>query len=175
MSEEDTIFETPAVSVEIKKEEPVRGCAAEIEEVAPVVKKKRTRKREYSPEQREKMLDNLKKGRAASLKKRQAKKELKKEVKSANNKTANEYLDRKLASEGKLLSKIDKLEKMIMNMNTPKPNSEAPKPAPKPIKVEPNALPKPAPKTKPLEVAKAIPIPQLRSLSTYKKKNKWAF
>jgi len=180
MSEEESIFDTPEIKIEIKKEEPV-----EKEEVAVVKKKKKTRKREYTPEQRERMLANLKKGREASLKKRRAKKELKKEIKLNNRKVANDYVNEKLASEDRLLSKIDRLEQMINTMNKrPKPDpvpkpAPAPKPAPKPepkryvtleqinVRRKPKSL-KPKPK----------PIPKVinqRNLSTYRRKNKFGF
>ena len=182
MSEENEIFE-----VEKTTEESPAVEVAETPEVVAPVKKKRTRKRTYTPEQREKMLANLKKGREASLKKRQAKKELKKEIKQNNKKIANDYVNEKLASEGRLLSKIDRLEAMIMKMNTSKP---APTPAPKP-KPAPVAKAKPAPapaqyitlnqirkrtpaSLKPKPVAKPIQINRT-NLSTYKRKNKFGF
>ena len=186
MSEEESIFDTPEIKVEIKKVEPV-----EKDEVIVVKKKRKTRKREYTPEQRERMLANLKKGREASLKKRRAKKELKKEIKQNNRKVANDYVNEKLASEDRLLSKIDRLEQMINTMNKrPKPEPVAkpvpiikPKPAPKPV-------PKPEPtryvtleqinvRRKPKSLKpKPKPIPKVinqRNLSTYRRKNKFGF
>ena len=188
MSEDESIFDEPEIKIEIKKEEPV-----EKEEVIVVKKKKKTRKREYTPEQRERMLANLKKGREASLKKRRAKKELKKEIKQNNRKVANDYVNEKLASEDRLLSKIDRLEQMINTMNKrPKPEPVAkpvpiikPKPAPKPAPV-----PKPEPtryvtleqinvRRKPKSLKpKPKPIPKVinqRNLSTYRRKNKFGF
>tara|TARA_R110002110_G_scaffold240506_1_gene456723 strand:- start:420 stop:989 length:570 start_codon:yes stop_codon:yes gene_type:complete len=189
MSEDESIFDEPEIKIEIKKEEPV-----EKEEVIVVKKKKKTRKREYTPEQRERMLANLKKGREASLKKRRAKKELKKEIKQNNRKVANDYVNEKLASEDRLLSKIDRLEQMINSMNKPKPApASVPKPAPAP---KPKPAPKPAPVPKPeptryvtLEQInvrrkpkslkpKPKPIPKVinqRNLSTYRRKNKFGF
>tara|TARA_R110000822_G_scaffold41401_2_gene112626 strand:+ start:133 stop:717 length:585 start_codon:yes stop_codon:yes gene_type:complete len=194
MSEENEIFEAEKTT----EESPALEVAETPEVVAPV-KKKRTRKRTYTPEQREKMLANLKKGREASLKKRQAKKELKKEIKQNQKKVANDYVNEKLASEGRLLSKIDRLEAMIMKMNTPKPTPKPtakPTPAPAPTPVE---KPKPKPKRveklaeapkqyvtlnqirkrtppslKPKPVAKPIQINRT-NLSTYKRKNKFGF
>ena len=186
MSEENEIFEAEKT---IEESPPVD--APETPEVVAPVKKKRTRKRTYTPEQREKMLANLKKGREASLKKRQAKKELKKEIKQNNKKVANDYVNEKLASEGRLLSKIDRLEAMIMKMNTSKP-APTPAPKPKPKRVEKLAeAPKPAPapaqyitlnqirkrappSLKPKPVAKPIQINRT-NLSTYKRKNKFGF
>ena len=184
MSEDESIFDKPTIEVEIKKEEePV-----EKEQVAVVKKIKKTRKREYTPEQREKMLANLKKGREASLKKRRAKKELKKEIKQNNRKVANDYVNEKLASENRLLSKINKLEEMITNMNKPKPVA-----APVPVqKVKPKPVVKAAsPKRyvsleqinlkrrKPKSLQpKPKPVPKVvnhRNLSTYKRKNKFGF
>tara|TARA_R110000764_G_scaffold63414_1_gene134178 strand:+ start:583 stop:1155 length:573 start_codon:yes stop_codon:yes gene_type:complete len=190
MSEENEIFE-----VEKTTEESPPMDAPETPEVVAPVKKKRTRKRTYTPEQREKMLANLKKGREASLKKRQAKKELKKEIKQNQKKVANDYVNEKLASEGRLLSKIDRLEAMIMKMNTPKPTpaptaKPTPAPAPKP-KPAPAPKPKPAPAPKQYVTLNQIrkrsppslkpkPIvqpPQINrtNLSTYKRKNKFGF
>ena len=186
MSEENEIFEAEKTI----EESPAVEVAETPEVVAPV-KKKRTRKRTYTPEQREKMLANLKKGREASLKKRQAKKELKKEIKQNNKKIANDYVNEKLASEGRLLSKIDRLEAMIMKMNTSKP-TPTPAPKPKPKRVEKLAeAPKPAPapaqyvtlnqirkrtppSLKPKPVARPIQINRT-NLSTYKRKNKFGF
>tara|TARA_R110000803_G_scaffold36306_5_gene78039 strand:+ start:597 stop:1157 length:561 start_codon:yes stop_codon:yes gene_type:complete len=186
MSEENEIFEAEKTI----EESPAVEVAETPEVVAPV-KKKRTRKRTYTAEQREKMLANLKKGREASLKKRQAKKELKKEIKQNNKKIANDYVNEKLASEGRLLSKIDRLEAMIMKMNTSKP-APTPAPKPKPKRVEKLAeAPKPAPapaqyvtlnqirkrtppSLKPKPVARPIQINRT-NLSTYKRKNKFGF
>ena len=184
MSEKNEIFE-----VEKTTEESPAVEVAETPEVVAPVKKKRTRKRTYTPEQREKMLANLKKGREASLKKRQAKKELKKEIKQNNKKIANDYVNEKLASEGRLLSKIDRLEAMIMKMNTSKPApTPTAKPKPAPVaKAKPAPTPAPAqyitlnqirkrtpPSLKPKPVAKPIQINRT-NLSTYKKRNKFGF
>ena len=184
MSEDESIFDEPEIKIEIKKEEPV-----EKEEVIVVKKKKKTRKREYTPEQRERMLANLKKGREASLKKRRAKKELKKEIKQNNRKVANDYVNEKLASEDRLLSKIDRLEQMINSMNKPKPEPVAkpapvpkPAPAPKPPKPEPTryvTLEQINVRRKPKSLKpKPKPIPKVinqRNLSTYRRKNKFGF
>ena len=173
MSQEDTeIFETPEkLQKKIVEKEEVE--VADKEEVAPVVKKKTRKKREYTDEQRTKMLENLRKGREASLKKRKAKKALKKEVIKNSKNVANAYIDRKLESDNKLLSKIEHLQSIIENMNKPK---AAPKPAPV-AKVEAAPVPKPAPKPtpKPMPVAAPIPIPQPVgvNISTYQRKSKW--
>ena len=172
MSENEEIFETPE---KVKKEivEKDEAEVADTEEVAPVVKKKPRKKREYTDEQRAKMLENLRKGREASLKKRKAKKALKKEVIKNSKNVTNAYIDRKLESDNKLLSKIEHLQSIIENMNKPK---AVPKPAPV-AKVEAAPAPKPAPKPtpKPMPVAAPIPIPQPVgvNISTYRRKNKW--
>ena len=177
MSENEEIFETPE-KVEKEIVEKDEAEVADKEEVAPVVKKKTRKKREYTDEQRTKMLENLRKGHEASLKKRKAKKALKKEVIKNSKNVANAYIDRKLESDNKLLSKIEHLQSIIENMNKPK---AAPKPAPVPKVETPKPAPKPAPKPvekptpKPMPVAAPIPIPQPVgvNISTYRRKNKW--
>ena len=106
-----------------------------------------------------------------------AKKSLKKEVIKNSKNVANAYIDRKLESDNKLLSKIEHLQSIIENMNKPK---AVPKPAPV-AKVEAAPVPKPAPKPvekptpKPMPVAAPIPIPQPVgvNISTYQRKSKW--
>ena len=120
MSENEEIFETPKKEIVEKDEAEV----ADTEEVAPVVKKKPRKKREYTDEQRAKMLENLRKGRETSLKKRKAKKALKKEVIKNSKNVANAYIDRKLESDNKLLSKIEHLQSIIENREPVIPGEE---------------------------------------------------
>ena len=185
MSEDESIFEVEPIHEEEKEE------VAKKEEVVVAIKKKKKRNRTYTPEQRERMLNNLKKGREASLKKRRAKKEIKKEIKKNNRKVANDYVNEKLASETRLVSKIDRLEAMILKMNTasskPAPVVEKIKPKPATIAKSPPApqeyvtlsqiqrrMPKsqPKPKPKPTPVAKVKPISR-RNISTYTRRNKF--
>lgn len=189
MSEDESIFEVEPIHEEEEEE------VAKKEEVVVAIKKKKKRNRTYTPEQRERMLANLKKGREASLKKRRAKKEIKKEIKQNNRKVANDYVNEKLASETRLVSKIDRLEAMILKMNTAA-SKTSPKPAPVVEKIKPKPatiaksppapqeyvtlsqiqrrMPKsqPKPKPKPTPVAKVKPISR-RNISTYKRRNKF--
>ena len=115
------------------------------------------------PEERKAQLrENLKKGRATSLKNRQSKAVKNKVKKEKLVDTAKGIVEGKYNNEvvnQKLMDKITRLEEMMVNMNKPKS---------KPVQVN---IEKPIEKTKPINIP--VPVPARVSMSTLKLKNFW--
>ena len=126
------------------------------------VKKPKKKRKALSEERKAQLRENLKKGRATSLKNRQSKAVKNKVKKEKLVDTAKGIVEGKYNNEvvnQKLMDKITRLEEMMVNMNKPKS---------KPVQVN---IEKPIEKTKPINIP--VPIPARVSMSTLKLKNFW--
>ena len=126
------------------------------------VKKPKKKRKPLSEERKAQLRENLRKGRATSLKNRQSKAVKNKVKKEKLVDTAKGIVEGKYNNEvvnQKLMDKITRLEEMMINMSKPKP---------KPVQVN---VQKPIEKTKPINIP--VPVPARVSMSTLKLKNFW--
>ena len=124
------------------------------------VKKPKKKRKPLSEERKAQLRENLRKGRATSLKNRQSKAVKNKVKKEKLVDTAKGIVEGKFNNEivnQKLMDKITRLEEMMINMSKPKP-------------VQVN-IQKPIEKTKPINIP--VPVPPRVSMSTLKLKNFW--
>ena len=126
------------------------------------VKKPKKKRKPLSEERKAQLRENLRKGRATSLKNRQSKAVKNKVKKEKLVDTAKGIVEGKYNNEvvnQKLMDKITRLEEMMINMSKPKS---------KPVQVN---VQKPIEKTKPINIP--VPVPARVSMSTLKLKNFW--
>ena len=141
----------------------------EIEEPSPPPTriKKEKKKREVSPEQRERLLANLKRGRETAARNRKLRATAKAKVKAKLKVQQDQILGgAALFTNSDIVTRINKLEELLVQWKTPvsEPEPEPAKPEPEP-EPEPKPKPKLAPEPEPEPKPVAAPLHRLSNFT----------
>ena len=127
-----------------------------VQDLAPQPKKKTKAKREISKEQRQRLLDNLKRGRETASRNRKMRAEAKKKVKAKLKDEQDKILNGdNLFTNGDIVNRLNTIETLLSNLKTQTRTITKPEPS------------KPEPKVEePKPIAEAM-IPELQPLSNF--------